>query len=261
MEGLFSRLSLEGKVALLIGASKGMGEGMALAFARAGARVVGCSRKEADIRKTMERIRAAGGEALAVSGNASSAEDRRKMIQAAMEWGGRIDILVNNAGANPYYGPSAGLPESAWDKTFEVNVKAAFFMSQLVFQTWMMDHGGVILNMASVAGFKTSAGVLAYNVSKAALVHLTKCLAGEWGPLGIRVNALAPGFIRTEFSRAVWDSPKWEKMVKNYPLARIGEVEDVTQAALFLASDASSYITGQAMVIDGGDLVKVDKRD
>lgn len=260
MEKFAGNFSLQGKVALITGASRGIGEGIATAYARAGAKIVACSRKQKGIEEAAERIRSAGNEVLAVAANVSSGEDRKKIVRAAMDWAGRIDILVNNAGANPMLTPLADIPESVWDKAFDVNLKGPLILSQLIFHAWMKDHGGAILNVSSVAGFKTSIAAPAYNISKAALIHLTRCLAAEWGPYGIRVNALAPGFIKTEFSRHFWESPLWEESLKSYPIRRIGEVEDIEAAALFLASEASSFITGHTMVIDGGELIKAEKR-
>lgn len=180
----------------------------------------------------------------------------RILVRSAMDWAGKIDILVNNAGGNPFFGPMADISESAWDKVFDVNLKASFFLSQLVYHAWMKDHGGVILNVSSAGGFQTMRGINTYNVAKAALIHLTRCLASEWGHNGIRVNALAPGIIKTQFSQALWDSPHSSGVIKSYPIPRIGEVNDITGAALLLVSDASSFITGHALVIDGGLLVK-----
>ncbi|WP_291300509.1 SDR family oxidoreductase [Desulfosporosinus sp. BICA1-9] len=182
-------------------------------------------------------------------------EDRKKLVEATMDWAGQIDILVNNAGGNPGYGPLADLTEQAWDKVIEVNLKSALFLSQLVYQAWMKTHGGVIINVASVGGFIASTGVNAYNVSKAGLIHLTRSLAREWGADGIRVNALAPGLIRTKFSQVLWEGTKGSEMVESHPIPRVGEVEDIDGAALLLASSASSFMTGHTLVVDGGQLL------
>jgi len=260
MDEFEGKFSLRGKVALIAGASRAIGEGIASVYARAGAKIVACSRKPKAIEEAGERIRSRGGKVLAVAANVSSGEDRKKMVQAAMDWAGRIDILVNNAGANPMITSLGGIPESVWDKIFEVNVKAPLILSQLVYQAWMRDHGGTILNVSSVAGFKTSISAPAYNISKGALIHLTQCLAAEWGPCGIRVNALAPGFIKTEFSRRFWESPAWEGFLRSCPLGRIRMVQDIEAAALLLASEASSFITGHILVIDGGELIKAENK-
>jgi len=247
--------SLNGKVALITGASRGIGEEIASVYSKAKARVVICSRKQEAIDEVAERIKRNGGEVLGLVANVSIAEDREKLVKVAMDWAGKIDILVNNAGANPSYGPLADLSESAWDKVFEVNLKAMFFLSQMVYHAWMKDHGGVILNISSAGGYQTFNGINAYNVAKAASIHLTRCLASEWGHNGVRVNALAPGVIKTQFSRALWEGPFGAEAVKRQPIPRIGEVNDIAGAALLLASDASSFITGHILIIDGGQML------
>ena len=252
---IFPPFSLNGKVALITGASRGIGEGIARTYSRAGARLVICSRKEKNIHETATKIQKNGGDVLGVMANVSIAEDREKLVRNAMDWAGRIDILVNNAGANPTFEPLGELSESAWNKVFDVNLKAMFFLSQLVYHAWMKDHGGVILNVSSVGGLQPLVGINAYNVAKAASMHLTKCLASEWGHNGIRVNALAPGIIKTQFSRALWDGPIGARVVERHPIPRIGEVDDIAGAALLLASDASSFITGHTLIIDGGQLL------
>lgn len=251
------KFSLDGKVALVTGASRGIGFGIADIYARAGARLVICSRNQSGIEEAAAKIRENKGEVLAIAANVSSEEERKKLVDKAMEWAGRIDILVNNAGTNPAFGPLADLTRSAWEKIFEVNLNAPFYLSQLVYHAWMKEHGGVIINIASVGGFQTALGTNAYNVTKAALIHLTKCLASEWGHNGIRVNALAPGLIQTRLSKALWENPIAEQVIKSYPIPRIGKAEDIAGAALFLASDVSSFITGHTLVIDGGQLVKI----
>jgi NAD(P)-dependent dehydrogenase (short-subunit alcohol dehydrogenase family) len=254
-KSIFESFSLKGKVALVTGASRGIGECMAQTFAEAGARVVLASRRQEGVDKAASTITASGGEAVGVAANVSNREDREKLVAKALEWGGRIDILVNNAGTNPAFGPLADVSESAWEKVFAVNLDAALFLSQLTYKAWMKAHGGAIINTASTSSFETSAFTPAYNVTKTALVHLTKCLANEWGASGVRVNAVAPGLIKTELSRALWTSPLADQKVKSFPLPRIGEVEDLRGVALLLASDASSWITGQTFVVDGGMLV------
>lgn len=256
MENVFSMFSLKDKVALITGASQGIGEAIALTYARAGARVAICSRRMEKISKVAAKISGEGGDALPVEANVSNAEHRRRLVQSVMDWGGRVDVLVNNAGANPSFGPLAEVSDSVWEKVFEMNVKASFMISQLVFHASMKDRGGVIVNVSSVAGSKTTKNINLYNVAKAALNHLTRCLASEWGHQGIRVNALAPGIIRTAFSRALWDRPEGDQIFSGFPIPRIGGVDDIVGAALFLASDASAYITGAILTIDGGQLIR-----
>jgi len=253
---LTSIFSLKGKVAVITGASRGIGEEIAKLFSRAGARLVICSRKQEDIDKAAEGIRKEGGEVLPIAANVAVAEDRENLIRSALDWGSRVDILVNNAGANPVYGGLADLSEVAFDKVIDVNLKSTLFLSQLAYNSWMKENGGVILNISSIGGVVCSTGINGYNIIKAALNHLTRCLASEWGRHGVRVNALAPGVIKTRFSKALWESQKFKEMIKQNPISRFGEVEDMSGAALFLASDASTYITGHIMVVDGGTLVK-----
>jgi NAD(P)-dependent dehydrogenase (short-subunit alcohol dehydrogenase family) len=243
-------------VALVTGASRGIGEEIARTYALAGAKVVACSRKKESIEKAAQKIQAEGGKVLAVTANVSIDADRERLVKTAIDWAGKIDILVNNVGANPSFGPLADLPESSWDKVFDVNLKATFFLSQRVYHAWMKDHGGAIVNVSSVGGYETTPGINAYNVAKAALLHLTRCLAKEWGENRIRVNALAPGLIKTQFSRALWDGPQAEEKARSYPLSRLGEAGDLAGAALLLAGDASSFITGHILTVDGGALVK-----
>lgn len=251
-----SMFSLDKKTAIITGASRGIGEEIAGVFAKAGARVVVCSRKQEAVDQVAEAIVQNGGQALAVAANIADENDRENLVNKTMEWGGSIDILVNNAGANPQFGGLEDLTETAFDKTLDVNLKATLFLSQLAYKQWMKKNGGAIINVSSIGGFHCSTGINGYNVVKAALNHLTRCLASEWGRKGVRVNALAPGVIKTQFSQALWESPEFNAMIKQNPIPRFGEVEDMAGAALFLASDAASYVTGHIMVIDGGTLVK-----
>ena len=248
--------SLTGKAALVTGASRGIGECIAQTYARAGAKVVLASRKQEGVDKAASKITESGGEALGVAANVSNPEDRENLVARCLEWAGRIDILVNNAGTNPAFGPLVDVSESAWNKIFAVNLAAPLFLSQLVYKAWMAENGGSIINTASTGAYQTSTFIPAYNITKAAMVHLTACLANEWGHKGIRVNAIAPGLIRTELSRALWESPEGVERIKSQPVPRFGEVEDLGGIALLLASDASAYVTGQSFVIDGGMLVK-----
>jgi len=254
-EALDSMFTLDGKVAVITGASRGIGEEIAKVFSRAGARLIICSRKQASVENVAQAIREDGGDVLAVEANVSVQEDRTRLIDTAMAWGGRIDILVNNAGANPRYGGLADLAEPELDKVLAVNLKAGLFLSQLAYKHWMKDNGGVILNVSSIAGFNSTKGINGYNVVKAALNHLTRCLASEWGHDGVRVNALAPGLIKTHFSRALWENPSFMEAIRKNPIPRLGEVGDLAGAALFLASDASAFITGHILVVDGGTLI------
>ncbi|MCL6477318.1 MAG: SDR family oxidoreductase [Peptococcaceae bacterium] len=257
-ESIQAMFSLAGKVALITGASRGIGEEIAGVYLKAGARVAICSRKPEGVKDAVERLKLLGSQdVLGIAADVFLPEDRKKLVEAVMDQYGRIDILVNNAGANPSHGPLADLTEEAWDKVIGVNLKAPLFLSQSVYHAWMKAHGGVIINVASVGGFLATPGINAYNISKAGLIHLTRCLANEWGQDGVRVNAIAPGLIKTKFSRVIWDGPAGPEMVERHPISRIGKVEDIAGAALLLASDASSFMTGHTLIIDGGQLLCV----
>ena len=251
-----SLFTLENRVAIVTGGSRGIGFEIARVYALAGAKIVISSRKEANLSQAAENLRMMGADVLPIAANVSVEKDRNFLIQRSLDWGGKIDILVNNAGSNPAFGPLHEISREAWDKTFETNLNAAFRLSQLSFHAWMSKHGGVIVNTASVAAFRSAPLFNTYNITKAALVHLTKTLADEWGIYGIRINALAPGIIKTKLSRSIWEGPKENEAASKLPLSRLGEVGDISGAALLLASDAGSYITGQYIIIDGGDLIR-----
>ena len=213
------------------------------------------SRKLPDLEKVAEEIKAKGRKSLAVASHIAKIEDSRNLVEKVKTEFGRIDILVNNAGTNPYYGPLMDAEEWAWDATMNVNLKGPFLLSQLVARVMREQSGGNIINTASVAGLR--AGKLSiYCVTKAGLIMLTECMAKEWGQYNIRVNAIAPGVIKTRLSEALWKEPAvGERAAKNTALGRLGIPEEVARVALFLASDASSYVTGETIAIDGGELV------
>jgi NAD(P)-dependent dehydrogenase (short-subunit alcohol dehydrogenase family) len=246
------RFSLEGKVAIITGGSRGIGRAIALEYARAGADIVVASRKLDACKAAAEEIEKLGGRVLAVAAHTGKPDQLEKLVDETLKHFGRIDILVNNAGTNPHFGATIDIEKGAWDKTFEVNVDGVFFLTQFVVNKWMREHGGVIVNMASVAGLRPAPMTGAYSVTKAALIMLTEVLATELGAYGIRVNAIAPGFIRTDMSKAVWTSDIFKERSKAFPVPRLGETEDIVGAALYLASDASAFMTGETIVIDGG---------
>jgi NAD(P)-dependent dehydrogenase (short-subunit alcohol dehydrogenase family) len=245
--------SVEGRVALVTGASRGIGEAIAEALVDGGANVVLASRKQADLDQVAERLNSKRTDsAVAIAAHGGREEDLKKLVDGSVERLGRIDILVNNAATNPYFGPVIDAEIAAWDKTFEVNLRGMFILTQLVWRAWMEQHGGAIVNVASVGGLRPGIGLGVYNVTKAGVIMLTRQLARELGGK-VRVNAVAPGLIKTHFARALWENDAIrERVVGSNPMARIGTPEEVAGAVAFLASDAASYINGEVLVIDGG---------
>lgn len=243
-------LRLDGKVALVTGASKGIGRAIAAAYAEAGAQVLISSRKQAGLE---EAAAAMPGKVSVFAANAGEPDQARACVEACIERYGRIDILVNNAATNPYFGPLMGIDVAAAEKTSKVNELGYLVWTQLAVEHGLADGGGAILNIASIGGLSVEKSLGWYNVTKAAEIHLTKHLAKELAP-DIRVNAIAPGLIRTDFSRALWESNP-ERAARSIPMQRVGEVDDIANAALFLVSDAAAWITGQTIVVDGGALV------
>ncbi len=245
-------LRLDGKVALVTGGSRGIGKGIAKAFAQAGAQVMITSRKAESCEQAAKEI---GATALFETSNIGRYEDAERVIAATLDRLGRLDILVNNAATNPYAGPTIDVDLPRWEKTLQVNLTAPLFWTQLAWQRFMRENGGAVINISSVGGFSTNPILGVYDVTKAALIHLTRQLAAELGPR-VRVNAIAPGLIRTDFARALWEDGRGDQVAKAYPLKRLGEPEDVAAAALYLAcDDASGWVTGHTIVLDGGGLI------
>lgn len=247
-----SIFSLEGKVALVTGGSRGIGRACALALADAGATVVVSSRKIEGLEPVAEEIRAKGAKGMAIAAHVAKTEDSKALIEKVTKEYGRLDILMNNAGTNPYYGPLMDQDEKTWDITMNVNLKGLFFLSQLAARVMKGQGGGSIINTSSIGGLRPGElGV--YCVTKAAVIMLTEVMAKEWGQYNIRVNAIAPGVIKTRLSEALWKDPAvGAEVEKNMPLMRLGEPEELAGAVLLLASDAGSYITGETIVVDGG---------
>jgi NAD(P)-dependent dehydrogenase (short-subunit alcohol dehydrogenase family) len=245
---------LAGRVAVVTGGSRGIGRGIAAALLREGAAVVIASRKPDGVKAATEELAAETGseQILGVVANAGDPAQAADTIEAAMTRFGRVDILVNNAATNPHMGPLIELTESKAAKTTQVNQYAPLVWTKHAWQAWMAEHGGVVLNIASVGGLIVDPNIGYYNATKAALIHLTRQLAYELGPK-VRVNVIAPGLIKTELARAVWEARE-DILSATLPLRRLGTVEDIAEAATFLVSDRSSWITGQSLVIDGGAL-------
>jgi dehydrogenase/reductase SDR family member 4 len=238
-----------------MGGSRGIGRASALAFADAGADVVVSSRKQADLDKVAEEIKAKGRKGLAIAAHSAKMEDNKNLVEKTMAEFGRIDILFNNSGTNPYYGPLMDAEEWAWDATMNVNLKGQFFLSTMVSKIMKKQGGGSIINTSSVGGLIASdLGI--YNATKAALIMLTKCMAKEWGQYNIRVNAICPGIIKTRLSEQLWKDPVVGKAATNrIALLRLGEPEEIASVVLFLASDLACYVTGEYIIIDGGQLL------
>lgn len=239
-------VSLHGKVALVTGASRGIGKAIAAEMVASGAKVMLCSRKLDGLQAAAADI---GGDVEVFAANTGDPQAGRECVLATIERFGGLDILVNNAAANPYYGPTLGIDESRYDKTFQVNLRGPVFWSQAAWDLAMRDKPGVIINVASVGGLRAEAGLGAYNLSKAALIHLTRQLAGELGRT--RVVGIAPGLVVTDFASVLVDS-FGDALAKKMPTGRLGQPEDIAHLATFLASDLAAWITGETYVIDGG---------
>ena len=239
-------VSLDGKVALVTGASRGIGKAIAAELAASGAKVMINSRKQ----DGLEQARAdMTGEVEIHAANAGDEGAGERVINATLERFGQLDILVNNAATNPYYGPTLGVDEPRYDKTFQVNLKAPIFWCQAAYEHAFEERPGVIINIASVGGLRTDAALGIYNLTKAALIHFTRQLAGEIGPT--RVVGIAPGLVKTDFA-AVLVENFGDALAKRMPTRRLGEPEDIAHLATFLASDKAGWITGETYVIDGG---------
>jgi len=243
-------ISLEGKVALVTGASRGIGKAIARGYADAGASVLLSSRKLDALESAAAEI---GGDIDVMVANAGDPSQAEAAVAHCIERFGGLDILVNNAATNPYFGAAIDIDLDRYDKTFDVNLRGPLVWTQEAWRQSMRERGGSVLNIASVGGFLLEPGIGIYNTTKAALIHLTKTLAGELAPT-VRVNAIAPGLVKTDMARALWE-PAEERIAASMPLARLGEPDDIAHAALFLASDLASWVTGHTLVVDGGALL------
>ena len=256
-EGLFS---LQGKVAIVTGGSRGIGRAIALAFAEAGADLVISSRNKRppELEKVAEEVKAMGKKAISVPAHVGKKEDVQELVRKTLQTFGRIDILVNNAGANPVLSSMIDLEEDSFEKVLEVNLKGAFLLSKVVAREMIRQGGGgKIINMSSVSGLRARAdGTGAYCISKAAMNMMTQVMARELAPHNILVNAIAPGSIKTDFSRVNWTDPERKaQRIREIELKRFGEPEEVAGIALFLASEAGSFVTGEIIRVDGGQTI------
>ncbi len=239
-------LRLDGKVALVTGASKGIGKAIAKAYAEAGASVMLSSRKLDQLESAAADI---GGDVAVFAANAGDLDAAEACVAATVERFGGLDILVNNAATNPYQGPVLGVDEGRYDKTFQVNLKGPVFWTKAASAHLRARPGAVVVNIASVGGLRAEGSLGVYNLTKAALIHLTRQLAAEMGP--VRVVGIAPGLVQTDFAKVLVDN-FGEQLARSLPTKRLGTPEDIAGLALFLASDAASWITGETYVIDGG---------
>ena len=248
-----SPFDLSGKVALITGSTRGIGKSIAEEMARAGAKVVVSSRKAEACEQVRAEFERQGYEVLAQTCNVSRKEELQELVEATLKRWGRIDIAVSNAASNPYYGPLAAIPDDAFDKIFNNNVKSVLWLAAMTLPGMAERGGGSYISVGSIGGIIANTVIGAYGMSKAADHMLVKNLAAEWGPKNVRVNAIAPGLIKTDFAKALWEDPVRRKERESAtPLRRLGEPRDIGGVAAFLASDAAAFITGQVIVADGG---------
>jgi NAD(P)-dependent dehydrogenase (short-subunit alcohol dehydrogenase family) len=247
---------LSGKVAVVTGSTRGIGFAIARQFARHGARVVISSRKPDACDAARDAILAEGGEAIAVPCNIGYKEQLQALVEATRAaWSG-LDVLVCNAAVNPYFGPLSGISDDAYDKIMDSNVRSNLWLCNMALPFIAEAGGGAVIIVSSIAGLKGTRLLGAYGLSKAADAALARNLAVEWGPRNVRVNTIAPGVIKTDFARALYENPEIEQhVIRQYPLGRLGTVDDVAGVAVMLASRAGAFVSGQTIVVDGGTTI------
>jgi NAD(P)-dependent dehydrogenase (short-subunit alcohol dehydrogenase family) len=243
-------LRLDGKAVLITGGTRGIGRAIAEASAAAGANVCVVARKPAELEETEAAISALGAQVVTVAGSVTDPDVADTSVRTMIERLGRCDVIVNNAAINPVFGPLMDADLAAITKVFDANISAPLRFARAGWHQYMKEHGGVVLNVVSIGGLRPGPFIGAYNVSKAALIHLTRQLAQELAP-GVRVNAIAPALVKTDMARALWE-PNEEAMARTHALGRLGVPDDIASGALFLISDASSWMTGELLVVDGG---------
>lgn len=250
------KFDLSGRVAIVTGGSRGIGEAIALALSEFGAKIALTSRKIEGLESVKGKIEAQGGEAICIPAHMGKLETLQPVVDGTLEAFGKIDILVNNAATNPVFGLLEDVDEAAWDKIIDVNLKGVFFLTKAVGKVMAENGKGSIINMSTESARRPMPGLGAYSVSKAGVDMLTKAFALEWGRKGIRVNGIAPGLVKTRFSQALWGTEEIKNATEaRLPLGRLAEPSEIACAAVFLASDASSYITGETILVDGGSMV------
>lgn len=250
-----SLFDLSGKVAIVTGGSRGIGRAICERMAEHGAKVVVSSRKLDACQAVVDAIRAKGGEAIAVACNIGRKDELQALVDRTLATWGGVDILVCNAAINPYFGPAMAMPDEVFDKMMATNVKSNMWLAHMCIPSMEGRGGGAIIIVSSIGGYRGSVNLGAYAITKAADLQLARNLAVEWGPKNIRVNCIAPGLIRTDFARALWEDPvNYRKRTRETPLKRIGEPDEIAGAAIYLASPAGSFMTGQSIIVDGGVL-------
>lgn len=251
-----SLFDISGKVALITGSTKGIGLSIAEEMAAAGAKVVISSRKQDVCDEVAEKIKAAGGDAFPVACNINYKDQLQDLVDKTVAHYGQIDILVCNAALNPFYGSSQDIPDDAFQKIMDTNIGQVHKLCQMVIPQMADRNDGSVIIVSSIAGLRGTDVLGAYAISKAADMQIARNLAVEWGPKNVRVNCIAPGLIKTDFAKALWDNPEtYAATVKHYPLRRIGEPREIAGTAVYLASPAGSFITGQTIVVDGGGTI------
>ena len=247
---------MTGKVALITGSTKGIGRAIAEEMARLGAKVVISSRKAEACEQVASELKAQGYEAIAIPCHVGKKDQLQNLVDKTNEAWGAIDVLVCNAATNPVYGTTAEMTDDAWDKIMDTNVKGTFWLTNMVLPQMAEKGEGAVVLLSSIAGIRGNTTIGTYGVSKAAEAALARNLAVEWGPKGIRINSIAPGLIKTDFARALWEDPVRVKRAEDKtPLRRIGDPVDIAGLAVFLSTRASAYITGQVIVADGGETI------
>ncbi|HEX3596790.1 MAG TPA: glucose 1-dehydrogenase [Polyangiaceae bacterium] len=247
---------LTGKVALVTGSSRGIGRAIVERLAQHGAKVIVSSRKLDACETVVSAIRERGGDATALTCNIANKEELEQLVSKSRQAYGGIDVLVCNAAVNPHFGASQEIPDAAFEKVMNSNIRSNHWLCQMVIPAMAARRDGAVIIVSSIGGLKGSTVLGAYGISKAADMQMARNLAVEWGPSNVRVNTIAPGLVRTDFARALWENPAtYERAVGQYPLRRIGEPDEIAGAAVLLASRAGSFITGQTLVIDGGSTI------